>query len=340
MHVQRTRGVLDAHPVGRATPAASPRAPRRGARARTAAPGSARRTRRRAPRRRGSRGGSRGRRARRRPPRPNASAVCSARLACANALGSASSARGRRDPDRHPRARLRRAARDAGQVVVERGDESGRPAEHARRGRPLAPRRGTRRSRARDRARTCRSRGAGRPRRSVPVSSASTNASRRCCSSRACSSSTSRCGGADDVHHGVRPDPQRLGEREHGRDVGAARPRQLAEARPDRADRDPVGVQDGVDGQALLGPLAADRRGRLQLGAGRLPQLAQCGQRARHVAADRARQRLRRQPPELGDVLADALADRLDDTVELRLDLRDEAPDDLRGGHRRRLYRG
>jgi hypothetical protein len=144
--------------------------------------------------------------------------------------------------------------------------------------------------------------------------------------------------GSDHVHHGVGPDPQRLGERQHGRDVGPARPRQLAEARPDRADRDAVGVQDRVDRQALLGPLAADRRGPLELGAGRLAQLPQRGQRTGHVAADCLGERLCRQPPEVGDLSADARPDRVDQTVQLGLDLRDEAPDDLRGGHRGRLY--
>ena len=40
--------------------------------------------------------------------------------------------------------------------------------------------------------------------------------------------------GADDVHHGVGPAPQRLAEREHGGDVGALGARELAEARPHR----------------------------------------------------------------------------------------------------------
>ena len=136
--------------------------------------------------------------------------------------------------------------------------------------------------------------------------------------------------GGDDVHHRVGPQPQRLGEREHARDVGAALARELAEARPHGGDRDAVGVQHGVDRQALLGPLAADRGGALELGAGRRAQLAQRGQRAGDVAADRPRERLGGQPPEVRDLLADALADPRDEHVELGLDLRDEPADDER----------
>ena len=140
-------------------------------------------------------------------------------------------------------------------------------------------------------------------------------------------------GGGDDVHHRVGPAPQRLAERQHGGDVGALGPRQVAEARPHGGDRDPVGVQDGVHGETLLGAFAADRRGALELVGGRVAQFPERGEGAGDVASHGCRERLDGQPLEVRDLLADAVADRGDHRVELVLDLRDEAPDDAGGGH-------
>ncbi len=95
----------------------------------------------------------------------------------------------------------------------------------------------------------------------------------------------------DHLHHRIAPQPQRLGEGEHAGDVGAPLARQLAEARPDRRDGDAVGVQDGVDAQALLGPLAPDLRRPLELVGGWAPEVVQRGERAADVAADGPGQR-------------------------------------------------
>ena len=140
-------------------------------------------------------------------------------------------------------------------------------------------------------------------------------------------------GGADDLHHRIAPQPQRLREGEHARDVDAALARQLAEARPDRRDRDAVGVQDTVDAQALLGALASHRGRALELGCGRRAQLGQRRQRPADVAAHRPRQRRGRQPAEVGKLVADAGDDAVDQLVDARLDLEHQPTD---GGVRRR----
>jgi hypothetical protein len=117
-------------------------------------------------------------------------------------------------------------------------------------------------------------------------------------------------------------------------DTSAPRSRAtLAEARPHGADRDPVRVQHRVDGEPLLGALAPDRRGALELLRRRRAQVAQRAQRAPDVAADRSGQPVGGQALEVRDLLADALADAVDEGIELGLDGRDELPDDL-GGRR------
>ena len=181
--------------------------------------------------------------------------------------------------------------------------------------------------RGRGRARTWRSRGAARRRRACR-SAARARTRRGAAAPRAPARARPRGGRrpttsitASAHSHSVSENASTL------RDVGAALARQLAEARPDRADRDPVGVQDGVDRQALLGALAADRGGVLELGrrvGGRrsrsavsarltLPRIARASVSAGSAA-------------EVRDLLADAVADAVDERVELGLDLGDELP--------------
>ena len=134
----------------------------------------------------------------------------------------------------------------------------------------------------------------------------------------------------DDLHHRIAPQPQRLGEGQHAGDVRPALARQLAEAAPDRGDADPVRVQDGVDAQALLGPLAADLRGALELVFRGRPEVAQRGQGAADVAAHRSCERGGREPAEVRDLVADAGDDAVDHRVELGLDVGDEPADCFR----------
>ena len=142
--------------------------------------------------------------------------------------------------------------------------------------------------------------------------------------------------GGDHVHRLVRPQPERLREREHARHVGTALAGELAEARPHARDRHAIRVQHEVDGHALLGALAADGGSARELVRRRRAQLAQRRQRACDVPADGRRERVSRQPPEVGDLLADPVGDPLHEGIELRVDLLHEALHDPGGRGRRR----
>ena len=135
--------------------------------------------------------------------------------------------------------------------------------------------------------------------------------------------------GRDDVHDGVGPLPQRRGERDHAPDVGVLLAGHLTEARPHLPDGHPVGVQHRLDRDALLGPLAADVGGELELGCRGLAHLAQRVERACRVPPHRPSQCRCRHALERRDLGADAVDDARDQHVELCLDLVDQPGDDI-----------
>ena len=184
----RARSPRSASPE-RDTSAACPRAP---CRARRAEPDGARRTRRRAPRRRGSPGGSTGRRARRRPARRTPARSAARGWRGRTRSGSASSRAAAAKPTVTPGG----ASGTRGAIPATSWSSAMNIVPSASAARWLAPRarNGTySRSGSSPKVALSRRSSSGS---SVPVSSANTNASRRCCSSRACSSSTSRCAAA------------------------------------------------------------------------------------------------------------------------------------------------
>ena len=276
MHVQSACSVLDPHALVEERAAACPRSPCRGP------PAGARwRSAKASPSASSARIAGRIERSasEKAPASPNASAVCSAREARAKADGQRVEPDGCGEADRDARGRGRRADREPGDVVVERDEQPARAGERVGglvggaagaegdvgalgvqpEGGALTPQ-------------LVRAERPGQQREHERVAALLLLA-------RVLELDLAVRGGHD-VHHRVAPVPQRLAERQHGADVGALTARELAEARPHRGDRDPVGVQDGVDGHALLGALAADGGGAGELLGRRVAQFAQGVKRA------------------------------------------------------------
>ena len=222
VHVQRAGRVVDLHPEVEDRSARCPRAPSRGPpigarwRSANASPSAS-----------SARIAGRIERSARlkAPVWPNASAVCSARLACANPVGKRLQPRGRGEPDGHARRRRRGGPRSSPATSWSSAIDSpsGLRRPRARNGevlalgvepegRALAPQ-------------LVRVERAGEQREDERVAALLLLA-------RLLELDLA-VRGADDVHHGVGPAPQRLAERQHGGDVGALGARELAEARPD-----------------------------------------------------------------------------------------------------------
>jgi hypothetical protein len=100
-------------------------------------------------------------------------------------------------------------------------------------------------------------------------------------------------------------------------------------------------VEDRLDREPLLGPLAGERRRGLELLLARRADVVEGGELAAHRALDRLPQGPQRQAPEVRDRLADARDDLVRQRLALGLERGDEGTDsrfDGGLGHPRRPY--